>query len=460
MRRGIRRFLLLLILMSGISLAVPASVYAMDVWTDEHLVIEADEVVADDLYAFARTVTIQGTVQGDLIVFANRITINGRVEGDLMGAAEVIHINGVVTDDMRIAGQAIVLEETAQVQDDAFVAAYLLENRAGSRVGGNLAFATAQTLLAGEVAESVWGSATGVRIDGVVGKDVTLDFTGVEPTTIIPTMPSFSGNVLPTFPVIPVGLTVNEGAKIEGQLHYTSTMEAAIDAALTTPPVRTVPPVTSTGVITPAPVVPATSPAVTAFFDYVRRVTALLLAGLVLLGIRSTWVQQRSESVRTHYVTDLVRGLVAYIAFFVVAVLLFFVVIGVTIFAGRLTLGAVAVTFFGVGAVTEVGFILSFLLLVNFVAQVIMSVMIGRWLLARWYPAWAGRPIAQLSVGVLLIALLEAIPFVGGLVGLLIVLPVLGDLWEWGRTSLQSNRPTPTSTPMTPPQTMAPAGVA
>ena len=51
------------------------------------VIVGPGEVIEDDLYVGADTITIEGTIRGDLIAGGSEIIINGTVEGDFWGAA-------------------------------------------------------------------------------------------------------------------------------------------------------------------------------------------------------------------------------------------------------------------------------------------------------------------------------------------------------------------------------------
>ena len=88
-------------------LAVPAAL-AFESLEGDVVIIEADEVIEDDLYVGANEFTLEGTVKGDLIVGGNIVTINGTVEGDLWAAGQTIIVNGtVVLDDGVIVEGAV-----------------------------------------------------------------------------------------------------------------------------------------------------------------------------------------------------------------------------------------------------------------------------------------------------------------------------------------------------------------
>ena len=65
---------IVLILVLGL---IAAPIRAADTRGGEQVVIDRNEVIGDDLYLAANTVTINGTVKGDVVAMASQITING-----------------------------------------------------------------------------------------------------------------------------------------------------------------------------------------------------------------------------------------------------------------------------------------------------------------------------------------------------------------------------------------------
>src|ERR687896_859613 len=132
------------------SLLFVSSAWAIETRGGENVTIGADEVVEDDLYVAAQTVTVEGTVQGDLVAAGGTVRVNGgTVEGDLISAGQTVIVNGTVEDDVRIAGQALLVGEDAQIEDDLIAAALSLETEPGSTVGGELLYGGYQALGAG-----------------------------------------------------------------------------------------------------------------------------------------------------------------------------------------------------------------------------------------------------------------------------------------------------------------------
>jgi hypothetical protein len=60
----------------------------------------------------------------------------------------------------------------------------------------------------------------------------------------------------------------------------------------------------------------------------------------------------------------------------------------------------------------------------------------GKWLLGRFNPALSEHKVWPLVIGVVIVALVVALPYVGWIFGLIIMFLGLGALWFWGRESV------------------------
>jgi hypothetical protein len=78
-----------------------------------------------------------------------------------------------------------------------------------------------------------------------------------------------------------------------------------------------------------------------------------------------------------------------------------------------------------------------------YVAEIIVGYLAGRWLLRRTQPAWAEQSVVPLVIGLALVVILRAVPWLGGLVAVLVVLLGLGALWQWSRARFERARPAP-----------------
>jgi cytoskeletal protein CcmA (bactofilin family) len=406
------------------------------------VVIGADEVIEDDLYVGANTFTLDGTVKGDLIVFGSTIEINGTVEGDLIAAGQSISVRGKVADDARIAGMALTLDSTAQVGDDVVAAGFSIEDKKGSSVGGDFIYGGYQALLAGDVAQDLTVGVGGLQLSGSVGGDVKAEVgeaeEGPPPTFFMSFIPD-----VPTMPSVPMGLTVDEGAQIGGKLDYTSASEWSIPGGVVAGAITRHEPeieVEEEVVVSPA------RRAADWFLRHLRRLVTLLLVGLLIVWVVPGWMEKATGALRARPLPSLGWGVVSIAAFIFALLVLLIVTILIAVIFGVVTLGGLAGTTAWTGGLTMALLVFFFSIAVTYITKVLVSFLGGRLILARLKPDWAEGRIWPLVVGVVLFIIITAIPILGWLVKLVVVLLGLGALWLLGRDVYRQRRAVPVET--------------
>ncbi len=399
-------------------------VWAMTSRSGEQVAIGASEVIGDDLYVAGNTITIDGTVKGDVIGAGRQITVNGTIEGDLIAAGQAVVINGTVKDDVRVAGQVLVLEKNARIADDVVAAGFSLESKTGSSVGGGLSFAGAQALLAGTVKQDVTGGMAALELRGTVGRNVSV--------TVADKNEPFNPPIAPQPPVpvpqVPAGLTLADSAQIGGELIYKSPSEADISAGakVASPPIREQVEYRQYRRESPTAAVP----------NNLGRLVTLLLVGLLLLWAVPVTTQSLANTVESKPLPSLSWGFVALLAVAVLAVAIPTVTFILTaVFA--LTVGGLVPLILGFGVLAHITLLTGFLLFTGYVPPIVLSLLGGRRLLRAIQPTREYSPIAPLAVGLLLFVLLTAIPGLGGLINLTVILLGLGAIWQWGQTKLR-----------------------
>jgi cytoskeletal protein CcmA (bactofilin family) len=168
------------LLLGLLVLAVPAIAIAQEqvlggkFRTGREVVVPQGEQVADDLYASAGTVTIDGSVDGDLVAAGGTVTVSGTVGGDVIVGAGTVDISGTVEGDVRAGSGQIDVD--GSVGEDLVVAAGQLTIGPEGQVGGDLVFGTGQTTIAGTVDGNVLGSTGSYDRTGTIGgsEDVTV----------------------------------------------------------------------------------------------------------------------------------------------------------------------------------------------------------------------------------------------------------------------------------------------
>ena len=409
--------------------------WAVESQSGDQVIIGPDEVVDDDLYATANEIVVEGTIRGDLVAFGRNVTVNGTVEGDLIGAGQSVEIGGEVDDDVRVAGQAILLSEGASVGDDLIAAAYSLQNEPESNVGGTLWYAGYQALLAGTVGEDLAGAANALTLGGEIGGDADVDVDGEEGGAAPPAFVPVPQVPIPT---VEPGLTLTDSALIGGNLTYQSSTEAQIDpgARIEGDVVREERPVEEEEEEA------ARSPLTETVLDALRSLVALVLVGLLLVWIVPGWIRHRAYTVLDRPLASLGWGLLGLVSFPILGVVVLLVTILLAIVLGLLTLGGLVALIIVLGLLAEAALVLALWVSTGYLAQIVVSFLAGVLLVEAIRPGRGRGRVLPLVVGLILYVVLRAIPVLGPLVGLAVVLLGLGAISHWIWTKLRRRRAT------------------
>jgi cytoskeletal protein CcmA (bactofilin family) len=390
----------------------------------KNITIPAQEVINDDLYLWANTITIDGIVKGDAIVSAKQIIINGTVEGNLIAIAHVVTVNGTVNDDIRMAGQVLVLGESARIKDDVMAAGYSLESKVGSSVGGNLNYFGGQALLAGTVQQNVKGAMAALQIAGQVkGKmDVAV---GNHELSIPPFIPN-----APVIPKVAAGLTLAKTARVGGELRYHAANPAKIEPGA----------VISGRVVQEGIVADAAQPVKTGhgILFHIQRFLALLLVGWLLFRFVPTWAQTLAATVQAKPLPALGWGIVSVAAFITAAIALSILTVLLLVISGLL-LPSLALPMFGIGWLVLSALFLGFGIVAGFLPPIMVSFLGGRWLMAKFRTEQSSSNLMMLTVGLVGFVLVTAIPG-GDLLGAIATFLGLGALWLWSWQKLKRDR--------------------
>ena len=427
--------MILLILLS-LSVATPA--YAFDGRGGDKVIIQAGQVINDDLYVGANEFVLDGTVNGDTIAFGQIVTINGAINGDLFTAAQTVVVNGTVTGDIRMAGSVLFLGEKASVGGDIVAAGYSLELRKGSTVGRDIVFATGQTLLAANVSRNVEAYTGALEIDGNIGGNVKAQVGEASEGRVGPPPSLFMPQSTVQAPIIKQGLTIDPAAKIAGSLEYTQNADLAIPAGVVTGKVtRSAQPEQKNE----TPVEKTASQKVA---DWAlragRSMVTLILIGLLMLWLFPLFTSSVSNELRSKPWPSLGWGVITYAGFFFALLLVVFVtVLGAVVF-GLLTLGGLSGSIVVLGLLSLFGLIIGFVLATSFVAKIVFGMTLGKWILARAQPSLAEHRYWPMVIGVVITVAVIAVltfplipGFLGGLLNFAIILAGLGALWLRGR---------------------------
>ncbi|NTW04116.1 MAG: hypothetical protein HGA19_23070 [Oscillochloris sp.] len=387
------RFWLIVALGVALSMTVTQTARAAAFTSTDVYRLPQGQVITDDLYIAASQIYIDGTVDGDLIAAGRTIVINGMVTGDALLAGASIQMNGQVEGDMRAAGAEIAIAGT--IGED------LIAGGGGSTM---ITFAPGeQPLTPGlRLADSarVGGDALlGAGAGSVNGIIVGNLWLGMGAATLAAKV---GGNA----EIATDSISVADTADISGALHYTSTapnptLEAIAATAQYTPPT------------------PEQQPNPLAIFLGWLLRTALVLAGFALLA----WLALRfaprlltgpASALATQPGRAGLYGLLTAIVFIFLPLASALLMFAMVLFWGWFPGVVLGLALF------------SILAMLWFLSPLITGLWLGRWLATTL--GREANDLAALLGGVLLLALLGRLPFVGWLVSLVSFVLALGAL--------------------------------
>ncbi len=396
----------------------PPTTWATNITTDETVLVKEGEIVPDDLYAFGNTVRIDGTIDGDLYAFAREIIIgpNGRVRGDLVGAGQIIDIQGQVDDDVRAAGQ-IIRVAGPNVGDDLIAAGFSIEQTAENHIHGTVLAGAYQVLLAGRVGEDVMVGANGLEIRGHIMGDVRAN-VGERSSASSPPFTAFFGTPEIKPPQVPLGLTVTDGAIIEGDLTYQALEEAQI-----------APNATVHGQITHKLPAPRESErqersalgSVQWTLSQAKRFISYFIIGLILFFIFPAVPRRIGRTLLQKPLPAFGWGIVGVLVTLAAIFIIFIGTIVITVILGLVSLGFLAKWTFILGLMLNVFIIVGYLVYTNLIVPVLVPYGVLSKLDRGGY--WWVLPVL---IGLILYVLLTALPYVGWLFALLAVLAGVG----------------------------------
>ncbi|MEM6708028.1 MAG: hypothetical protein AAF648_04520 [Pseudomonadota bacterium] len=136
--------------------------------SDDRIVVGADEVIEDTVVLISDSVLIEGTVTGDLVAIGDRVVIRGTVNGSLITFADNIDIEGVIGGSLVQAGSSASLTG-ATVQGNWLGAGETLTLNDASRINGNALLAAARVEMDGRIERDLFSATEHLAVNGQIG---------------------------------------------------------------------------------------------------------------------------------------------------------------------------------------------------------------------------------------------------------------------------------------------------
>lgn len=363
------------------NLSVPSRAEAAEISLHhETYVLHAGDTIDNDLIVAAEVVRIEGRVAGDLIVAARIVEVSGEIAGDILGFAEEVDISGRVGGSVRTGSRT--LDVDGVVSRNITAAGETIRLRPGAAVGGSFTAACREAILSAPVEGDLLIAAGSHELDSTVGGSATL-----------------AGG----------RLTIGDGAEIQGPVKFRGRAEPDVS-----PQAR---------LGSPVDYEPLREHEPRSRFSWLSRFVYFWAAAFVLGAAFILLAPRAAEAITAVHLSSpgksLLAGLLSACALFALSLALVITIVGIP-------LGLVTVAFVATGL---------------YLGQAYAGLYVGGEILGR--TADRSQLLVRLAVGLLVIHILQIIPFAGSVVEVAVALWGFGALSLWILESLQRTPPAP-----------------
>lgn len=393
------------------ALAVPAG--ATDFRGADTVIIAADEVIDDDLFVSANRVVIDGTVLGDLMAFGTVIEMNGTVEGSMLAGGQTVTVNGTVDGSYYGGATSLELGPEAVMRRNVYFGGMSMKAVEGSQVARSVYTSNYQTILDGEVMGDVAVGTAALEVNGRIGGDL-LGEVNISDQAGVPIMVPIPGL---TEPLVAQGLRIGESADISGRIGVQEVVQ-------TTTPAE------------PGVTPPFTSLVVTGIWltisQRVGELIALLVIGALFIWLVPALVSETGDALRKRPWHSLGWGLLLLVVFPFAVFVAGAVLILLALAGGFISFGFLARAILAIGGTSLALVVALFGLSVFMLSKIVVAYVGGRWALQRMAPNLTMSRLTQfwyLLLGGFVYELLRAIPFVGPVAALVVILFGLGAMF-------------------------------
>jgi hypothetical protein len=169
--RGRLRHPGLRLLMVLLALSLPS--FALERRHADFVTVPASETVDDTLIAAGNTVRIEGVVNGDLLAFGRTVEVRGTVKGDLVSFAKRTEVSGTVEGRIYTFSESLDLDGLLGHSLYGFAQSLRVNNR--GHVGEGVVAAAGDVSIEGEVQRSVDVlTSDNADVSGSIGRDLTM----------------------------------------------------------------------------------------------------------------------------------------------------------------------------------------------------------------------------------------------------------------------------------------------
>jgi cytoskeletal protein CcmA (bactofilin family) len=359
-----------------IALILPFSaIKAFDVKTDNSIKLNKEEVADGNIYASCGDMVIDGTVNGDIIALCKNITINGKVLGDVIAFADKIDINGVVYGNVRVAGSKININ--GEIDHNANIFASEMSFNKDSIIKWDALVAGVNGNFAGTVDGNLHGLMSMSTISGKIGRNVNLTVD--------------DRNLAAQYN----GLTIGKDAVIAGSVSYTATKDLKLEN----------PSSVSGQINRQAPNQEKSNPLSILWLIFFKA-SSLILIAVVIISLKKTAIAEANKKIENNWWSNILIGL------------------------ALLLLTPIAIIIL---MITLIGLPLALIILAAYLSSIILAMIFASSylgdLVIKKISKKTLNPYLISIIGLLIFSSLSVIPFIGGLISIIVISIGLGSLF-------------------------------
>ncbi|WP_440952175.1 hypothetical protein [Methanococcoides sp. FTZ1] len=330
-----------------------------------------DELVEDDVYLAGETMVVSGTVLGDVVATGGSVEISGNVSGDVIVAAGEVKITGDVGDDIRAACGNF--EITGNVGDDLLVTAGSVTTGESVNIGGDTTIRSGDANIAGQFGGSVDVSAGNLIFSGNVEGDAILEASD---------------------------LRIQPDSSIKGDLEYSTSKEISIPEGIVGKEISPEKPAERENSFEGEGVLRGI-----VFLGKIAYYMFLFALGVISILVFPDKTEEIVKDIQKQPFKNTAVGLLILLGTIIGSAVLMITIIGIPIAI----------------------FLLLLLTIVLMIAKIYTAMWLGEVTFRKAgfnYNQWA-----VLAVGLFLILILTELPFVGGIISLLVTLVAMGSMY-------------------------------
>jgi len=411
--------------------------------------LEPDEEVFDDLFLQGNEVLVAGKVHGMLFVVGERVTIASSAEVDndifILGKNVFVDEGAKISGNLIIVGQNVIVKTNVLsnlvvgsitldlptaiiVEKNVFYGGFHVSLAEGSVVKDNFYAGCYQISIAGDIEENLRVSAISVDLSGTIKKnaEIMIDASGDDEgiRILVPYMQQLN---IPT--LLPAGLVVGDNASINGKLIYTSAK--SLEENLKNLPmggvIENLPENTESETGSKNNIVQK-NPFLSRILRMVRQSIGFLLFAFLTWRFGKHYLYEA-----VHYATNkpmqaLGSGFLSILVVYIGAMVISFLLILVSLLIRFFTLNQLGayLLFLGISCIIIALVLMSILIMYG--SKLVVAYWAGKFLIKNIFKR-ENKEVWYLVIGIILYLLLNLIPVVGWIIGVVISLIGIGAIW-------------------------------